>query len=140
MTRPNPIRDHGDALIDWYERFNPSVRTVAVNCRPSTLKNFCNKNGVRGGPWLYRGREIVPMRKSEAERLAAAIKGGTAAVDEMQQYGTPGEDHIIPAAKLWDLRAVSIEPVLKQPKNLISTDTEHTLPKSQGDLLGEMRQ
>lgn len=44
------------------------------------------------------------------------------------------------AAKLWDLRSISIEPMTKQPKNLISTDDEHKLPKSQGDLLGERRQ
>lgn len=43
-------------------------------------------------------------------------------------------------AKLWDLRSVSVEPMLKQPKNLISADEEHKLPKTQGDLLGEMRQ
>lgn len=61
------VRSNVDALIDWYERFNPSVRTVAVNCRPATLRKFCKKNGVRGGPWLYREREIVPMRKPRAE-------------------------------------------------------------------------
>lgn len=43
------------------------------------------------------------------------------------------------AAALWDLRSISIEP-LKQPKNLLSTDDEHRLPKSQGDLLGELKQ
>lgn len=44
------------------------------------------------------------------------------------------------AAQLWDLRSTPVEPVGKQPKNLLSTDDEHKLPKSQGDLLGEMRQ
>jgi hypothetical protein len=60
------VQSNVDTLIDWYERFNPGVRTVAVNCRPATLRKFCKKNGVRGGPWLYRNREIVPMRKSRA--------------------------------------------------------------------------
>lgn len=44
------------------------------------------------------------------------------------------------AAALWDIRSVAVEPIGKQPKNLLSTDDEHRLPKSQGDLLGEMRQ
>jgi hypothetical protein len=61
------VRSNVDALIDWYERFNPSVRTVAVNCRPATLRKFCSKKGKRGGPWLYRDKEIVPMRKTRAE-------------------------------------------------------------------------
>lgn len=61
------VRAHIDDLIDWYERFNPAVRTVAANCCPSTLRKFCKKNGKRGGPWLYREREIIPMRKPRAE-------------------------------------------------------------------------
>lgn len=59
------MRAHVDALIDWYERFNPSVRTVAVNCRPATLRKFCKKKG--GGPYTYREREIIPVRKPRAE-------------------------------------------------------------------------
>ncbi len=65
------VRSNVDALIDWYERFNPSVRTVAVNCRPATLRKFCKKNGKRGGPWIYRGREIVPMRKPRRQEAEA---------------------------------------------------------------------
>lgn len=61
------VRSNVDALIDWYERFNPSVRTVAVNCRAAALRKFCKKNGVRGGPWIYRDKVIVPMRKPRAE-------------------------------------------------------------------------
>lgn len=44
------------------------------------------------------------------------------------------------AARVWDLSSVSVEPILKPPKNLLSTDGEHKLPASQGDLLGEVRQ
>lgn len=88
------VRSNVDALIDWYEKYNPAVRTVAVNCAPATLRKFCKKNGVRGGPWLYREREIIPMRKSRAEYYACASRDTAGIVrDEMQQYGTPGEDH-----------------------------------------------
>jgi hypothetical protein len=52
-----------DELIGWYDQFNPEVREVRVNCRPATLRKFCRKNGVRGGPWLYRDRVIVPALK-----------------------------------------------------------------------------
>lgn len=61
------VQSNIDALIDWYERFKPQVTTVQVNCRPSTLRKFCRKNGKRGGPWLYRERVIVPTRKPRTE-------------------------------------------------------------------------
>jgi hypothetical protein len=57
------VRDHIDELIDWYARFKPDTMTIQVNCRPSTLRKFCRKNGKRGGPWIYRERVIVPTLK-----------------------------------------------------------------------------
>lgn len=44
------------------------------------------------------------------------------------------------AAKLWDVRAIAELKSTRQPKNLIGADAQETLPRSQGDLLGEMRQ
>jgi hypothetical protein len=75
------------------------------------------------------------------EQLAHLAHAAAAQFDEVAAVWLADEKHAeVLAAKLWDLRSVSVEPLMKQPKNLISVDDEHQLPKSQGDLLGEMRQ
>lgn len=43
------------------------------------------------------------------------------------------------AARRWDIRALSLEE-LKAPKNKVGLESDTALPKSQGDLLGEMRE
>lgn len=43
------------------------------------------------------------------------------------------------AAKRWDIRAISLDE-LKTPKNKVGLESDTALPKSQGDLLGEMRE
>lgn len=66
------VQSEVDELINWYEVHKPEVRTVVVACRPNTLRKFCRKQ--RKGPFVYRGREIVPARqpkrKSEQQELS----------------------------------------------------------------------
>jgi len=45
------------------------------------------------------------------------------------------------AAHKWNLRAISVEPILKQPKKLVGVDGDSQLPASQQcELLAETRQ
>jgi hypothetical protein len=64
------IRRQLDELIDWYEREGAADagRVIPVVATRATVKKFARKHGVRNGPWLYRGREIVPVRKPRKER------------------------------------------------------------------------
>jgi hypothetical protein len=66
------IRDDLDELIDWYEKYKPKAASeIPVRCTWHTLRKFCRKRRVRGGPWFYRDRVIIPIRKTRKEREAA---------------------------------------------------------------------
>ena len=67
------VRSDLDELIDWYEANTPQAgRVIHVVATRSTVKKFARKHGKRGGPWIYREREIVPVRKPLKERRAEA--------------------------------------------------------------------
>lgn len=68
------IRRQLDELIDWYEREGEpdAGRVIPVAATRATVRKFARKHGVRNGPWLYRGREIVPVRKPRKQREAEA--------------------------------------------------------------------
>lgn len=54
-----------DDLISWYEQFNPDAgKQVSVRVTSSTVRKFARKSG---GAFMYRDREIVPMRKTRKE-------------------------------------------------------------------------
>ncbi len=86
------VRKDLNALLDWYDANAKEVLRVPVVCRPATLRKFCKKK--RGDPRLmYRGREIVPTKKAKKDE-ALPYSLDSLARDEMQQYGTPGENHL----------------------------------------------
>lgn len=67
------IREDLDRLIDWYEKHCHIVgRVIPVLAAPSTIRQFARKK--RGGPFLYRGCEIVPIGKARQRRQADAQK------------------------------------------------------------------
>jgi hypothetical protein len=64
------VRKDIDELINWFEANNPRAsRTLQVCATPNTVRRFAkrmrNADGriIRHGPYIYRGREIVPIRK-----------------------------------------------------------------------------
>lgn len=61
-----------DELIAWYETNKPGVKVIVACCTKNTLRKFA-KRPVRGGPFMYRDREIIPTRKPRKERDVAAI-------------------------------------------------------------------
>lgn len=62
------IRDDLDALIDWYEEHCLIVgRVIPVIAVPSTISKFARKQR-RGGPFIYRDCEIVPVRRARKRR------------------------------------------------------------------------
>lgn len=61
------VRKDLDALIDWYEAHDPaSGMRIAVSATRNTVRKFARCR--RGAPLFYRGREIVPTRKTRRER------------------------------------------------------------------------
>ena len=61
------VRSSIDALIRWYETNAPVTagRVLRVDATANTVRKFARK--TRGGPYMYRGREIVPARKPRKE-------------------------------------------------------------------------
>lgn len=61
------VKSSVDALIKWYETNAPVTagRILRVDATASTVRKFARK--VRGGPYMYKGREIVPGRKPRKE-------------------------------------------------------------------------
>jgi hypothetical protein len=64
------VRKDLDELISWFERNNPEAsRSIQVLATPNTVRRFAKRKRdesgrvIRGGPFVYRGREIVPIRK-----------------------------------------------------------------------------
>jgi hypothetical protein len=65
------VRKKLDELIDWYELNKPDAgRAIKVNATPNTIRKFAKRKS-RGGPFVYREREIVAGRKGLLEREAA---------------------------------------------------------------------
>jgi hypothetical protein len=64
------IRSDLDELIDWYQIHQPLVvgRVIPVVAAEATVAHFARKNGIRGGPYIYRGCEIVPIRTRNRRR------------------------------------------------------------------------
>lgn len=60
------IRQDVDALIDWRnanpEPLNPHIH---VRCRPDTLRRFAKKK--KGGPFMYRGVELIPIKPKKVK-------------------------------------------------------------------------
>jgi hypothetical protein len=68
------IRSDLDQLIDWYEQHCLIVgRVIAVIAAPTTIAKFARK-GRRGGPYIYRNCEIVPLRRSKRTRRESETK------------------------------------------------------------------
>jgi hypothetical protein len=107
-----------------------------VSNRDTALSIYCAL--LSRDPLAQQRFTALGERFEQLAHLAHAAANQFDEVAGVWDSGTARAEEI--AAKLWDLRSVSIEPILKQPKNLVSTDDEHKIPKSQGDLLGEMRQ
>lgn len=62
------IRTDLDLLIDWYDRHCRIVgRVIPVIAAPGTIGKFARKHR-RGGPFMYRGCEIVPIGRARNRR------------------------------------------------------------------------
>lgn len=61
-TRPRTHRKL-DELIDWYERFKPTVAEIVVGKRRATLMRWGIKPEKRGAPLVYRGRTLITKPK-----------------------------------------------------------------------------
>lgn len=67
------IRAQIDRVIDWYEKHSFVVgRVIPVLAAPSTLRKFARKQ--RGGPFIYRDCELVPIGKARDKRRRDANK------------------------------------------------------------------
>lgn len=64
------IRDDVDRLIDWYERHcHIAGRVLPVLAASCTVRKFARKQR-RGGPFIYRECEIIPIGRTPAKRSA----------------------------------------------------------------------
>lgn len=60
------IRQDVDALISWHdENVGTKQGRFPVNCRPDSLRRFAKKK--RGGPWIYRGHELIPIKPKKVK-------------------------------------------------------------------------
>jgi hypothetical protein len=60
------VREKLDELIDWYDKYKPEAGFVLpVNATAETIKKFARQEH---GKWFYRGREIVPTKKTEQRK------------------------------------------------------------------------
>jgi hypothetical protein len=67
------IRTDLDQLIDWYEQHcHIEGRVIPVIGARSTIGKFARK--VRGGPYIYRNCEIVPIRRAKNRRQTTPNK------------------------------------------------------------------
>jgi hypothetical protein len=67
------IRTDVDRLIDWYEHHCHIVgRVLPVLAASSTIGKFARKER-RGGPYLYRGCEIIPIGRANSKRGARSM-------------------------------------------------------------------
>lgn len=58
-----------DRLIDWYEKNRPDAgRTIRVKVTSTTVQRFAHR--PVDGKYIYRGRQIVPLKKTARERRA----------------------------------------------------------------------
>lgn len=71
-------KENIDKLISWYEQNNPSAgQLIQVRGTRDTIAKFATL--CSDGSYMYRGRTIVPLRKSSKEiraeeaRLAAQV-------------------------------------------------------------------
>lgn len=104
--------------------------------RETALRIYCAL--LSRDPLAQQRFTVLGERFEQLAHLAqAAARQFDEVADAWECDATSAEEA---AARLWDVRSVSVEPILKKPKNLLSTDDEHKLPASQGDLLGEIRQ
>jgi hypothetical protein len=64
------IRSDLDELIDWYQVHQPHVvgRVIPIVATEATVAQFARKNRVRGGPYIYRDCEIVPIARKRKLR------------------------------------------------------------------------
>jgi hypothetical protein len=61
------IKKDLDELIAWYDANKPEAgKQIPVRCTRDTVRKFA-KRTRKGGAFMYREREIIPMRKSRKE-------------------------------------------------------------------------
>ncbi len=66
------IQSDLDELIVWYEKHKPGVKEIAARCTRKTARKFA-KPATKGGPLVYHGFTILPVRVSRKEQRASAI-------------------------------------------------------------------
>lgn len=68
------VRSDLDQLIDWYEKHCAIAgRVLPVIAVAGTIRQFARKHW-RGGPFTYRGCEIIPIGKSRKAKQEVAKK------------------------------------------------------------------
>ena len=61
-ARVTRLHSNLDKLIDWYRKFNPSLKKISVNMTAKECGEFAQEYD---GEFTYRGYTIVPQRKSK---------------------------------------------------------------------------
>ena len=61
-ARVTRLHSNLDKLIDWYRKFNPSLKKISVNMTAKECGEFAHEYD---GEFTYRGYTIVPQQESK---------------------------------------------------------------------------